>query len=132
MEKQETMRALGATVVNTPTEAGIKGAIAKAKSLAMEIPNSYIPQQFDNPANPIAHYETTGPEIWEQTDGNIDIFVAGAGSSGTYMGVARYLKEKNPSIRNVIVEPQGSIIGGGESGPHKAEGIGMEFFPPIF
>lgn len=132
MEKQEIMRALGATVVNTPTEEGIKGAIAKAKLLAEEIPNSYIPQQFDNPANPIAHYETTGPEIWEQSGGNVDIFVAGAGSSGTYMGVARYLKEKNPSIRNVIVEPQGSIIGGGVSGPHKAEGIGMEFFPPFF
>lgn len=132
MEKQEIMRALGAIVVNTPTEEGIKGAIEKAKSLAEEIPNSYIPQQFDNPANPIAHYETTGPEIWEQTGGNVDIFVAGAGSSGTYMGVARYLKEKKPSIRNVIVEPQGSIIGGGASGPHKAEGIGMEFFPPFF
>lgn len=132
MEKQEIMRALGAEVVNTPTEEGIKGAIAKAKSLAEEIPNSYIPQQFDNPANPLVHYETTGPEIWEQTGGNVDIFVAGAGSSGTYMGVARYLKEKNPRIRNVIVEPQGSIIGGGASGPHKVEGIGMEFFPPFF
>jgi cystathionine beta-synthase (O-acetyl-L-serine) len=132
MEKQELMRALGATVVNTPTEGGIKGAIAKAKELAEEIPNAYIPQQFDNPANPIAHYETTGPEIWEQTGGNVDVFIAGAGSSGTYMGVARYLKEKNPSIRNVIVEPQGSIIGGGASGPHKTEGIGMEFFPPFF
>jgi O-acetylserine dependent cystathionine beta-synthase len=132
MEKQETMRALGATVINTPTEEGIKGAIVKANSLAEEIPNSYVPQQFDNPANPIVHYETTGPEIWEQTGGKIDVFVAGAGSSGTYMGAARYLKEQNPNIRCVIVEPQGSIIGGGESGPHKAEGIGMEFFPPFF
>jgi O-acetylserine dependent cystathionine beta-synthase len=132
MEKQEIMRALGATVVNTPTEEGIKGAIVKAKVLAEEIPDAYIPQQFDNPANPIAHYETTGPEIWEQTGGKIDVFVAGAGSSGTYMGVAKYLKEKNPNIRNVIVEPEGSIIAGGPSGPHKTEGIGMEFFPPFF
>jgi O-acetylserine dependent cystathionine beta-synthase len=132
MEKQETMRALGATVINTPTDEGIKGAIAKANSLAEEIPNSYVPQQFHNPANPIVHYETTGPEIWEQTGGKVDIFVAGAGSSGTYMGAARYLKEQNPNIRCVIVEPQGSIIGGGRSGPHKTEGIGMEFFPPFF
>lgn len=131
-EKQEIMRALGAEVVNTPTEKGIKGAIEKAKELAETVDNSYVPQQFANPANPIVHFETTGPEIWEQTDGKVDIFVAGAGSAGTYMGVARYLKAKNPNIRTVIVEPQGSIIAGGESGPHKTEGIGMEFFPPFF
>ncbi|MBD1370894.1 cysteine synthase A [Hazenella sp. IB182357] len=131
-EKQELMRALGAKVINTPTEAGIKGAIAKAQELAAEIPNSYCPQQFSNPANPEAHYETTGPEIWEQMDGEIDIFIAGAGSSGTFMGVAKFLKEKNPSIRTVIVEPEGSIIAGGEPGPHKTEGIGMEVIPDYF
>ncbi|WP_139490757.1 cysteine synthase A [Brevibacillus dissolubilis] len=129
MEKQDLMRALGAEVVNTPTELGIKGAIAKSKELAESIPNSFVPQQFGNPANPEAHYKTTGPEIWEQMDGNVDIFVAGAGSGGTFMGVARYLKEQNPNIKTVIVEPEGSILNGGESGPHKTEGIGMEFLP---
>lgn len=128
-EKQELMRALGAQVVNTPTELGIKGAIAKAQELAQEIEGSYCPQQFGNPANPLAHYETTAPEMWEQLDGKIDIFVAGSGSGGTFMGVARYLKEKNPNIKTVIVEPEGSILNGGESGPHKTEGIGMEFLP---
>jgi cystathionine beta-synthase (O-acetyl-L-serine) len=131
-EKQELMRALGAEVVNTPTELGMRGAIEKAHELAKEIPGAYVPQQFENPANPQAHYETTGPEIWEQLDGKVDVFVAGAGSSGTYMGVARYLKEKNPAVRAVIVEPEGSIIAGGEPGPHKTEGIGMEMFPPFF
>ncbi|TCS96905.1 cysteine synthase A [Hazenella coriacea] len=131
-EKQELMRALGAEVVQTPTDQGMKGAIQKAKELTEEIPNAYCPQQFTNPANPLAHYETTGPEIWEQLSENIDIFIAGAGSSGTFMGVARYLKEKNPKIKTVIVEPEGSIIGGGEAGPHKTEGIGMEFFPDYF
>lgn len=131
-EKQELMRALGAEVINTPTEEGIKGAIKKAQELAQEIPGSFCPQQFANPANPQAHYETTGPEIWEQMDGKIDIFVAGAGSAGTFMGVARYLKEKNPRIKTVIVEPEGSIIAGGKPGPHKTEGIGMEFIPDYF
>lgn len=131
-EKQELMRALGAEVVNTPSEKGMKGAIEKALELEREIPGAYCPQQFSNPANPQAHYETTGPEIWEQMDGKIDIFVAGAGSSGTFMGVARYLKEKNPQVRTVIVEPEGSIIAGGEPGPHKTEGIGMELFPEFF
>jgi O-acetylserine dependent cystathionine beta-synthase len=131
-EKQEIMRALGAKVVNTPSEEGIAGAVAEAKRLKAEIPNSYIPHQFANPANPQIHYETTAAEIWYQTDGKIDVFVAGAGSSGTYMGVARFLKEKNAAIRTVIVEPQGSIIAGGEPGSHKTEGIGMEFFPPFF
>lgn len=131
-EKQELMRALGAEVINTPTEKGMKGAIEKALELEREIPGAYCPQQFSNPANPLAHYETTGPEIWEQLDGHVDVFVAGAGSSGTFMGVARYLKEKNPLIRTVIVEPEGSIINGGEPGPHKTEGIGMEMFPEFF
>jgi O-acetylserine dependent cystathionine beta-synthase len=131
-EKQELMRALGAEVVNTPTAEGMIGAMNKALELTKEIPGAYCPQQFTNPANPQTHYETTGPEIWEQMDGKIDIFVAGAGSSGTFMGVARYLKEKNPDIQTVIVEPEGSIIAGGEPGPHKTEGIGMEMFPEYF
>ncbi|MFP3387430.1 cysteine synthase A [Brevibacillus sp. SIMBA_040] len=130
-EKQELMRALGAEVVNTPTEKGIKGAIAKAQELAASIPGSFVPQQFANPANPDAHYKTTGPEIWKQMDGEVQMFVAGAGSGGTFMGVARYLKEQNPAIKTVIVEPEGSILNGGESGPHKTEGIGMEFLPPF-
>ncbi|GED71286.1 cysteine synthase [Brevibacillus reuszeri] len=130
-EKQELMRALGAEVVNTPTELGIKGAIAKAQELAASIPGSFVPQQFANPANPDAHYKTTGPEIWKQMDGVVQVFVAGAGSGGTFMGVARYLKEQNSAIKTVIVEPEGSILNGGESGPHKTEGIGMEFLPPF-
>jgi O-acetylserine dependent cystathionine beta-synthase len=129
-EKQELMRALGAEIVNTPTEEGMKGAIAKAKKLAKSIPGAYVPQQFANPANPGAHYKTTGPEIWQQMDGKVDVFVAGAGSGGTFMGTARYLKEQNPAIKTVIVEPEGSILGGGQPGPHKTEGIGMEFLPP--
>jgi O-acetylserine dependent cystathionine beta-synthase len=131
-EKQELMRALGAEVVNTPTEEGMKGAIRKAQELAEQIPNSYVPQQFANPANPLAHYETTGPEIWEQLDGKVDIFVAGAGSGGTFIGTAKYLKERNPNIKAVVVEPEGSILGGGEPGPHKTEGIGMEMIPEFF
>jgi O-acetylserine dependent cystathionine beta-synthase len=128
-EKQELMRALGATVINTPRDKGIRGAIAKAKELEQEIEGSFCPQQFANPANPEAHYKTTGPEIWEQLEGNVDIFVAGAGSGGTFMGVSRYLKEQNPQVKTVIVEPEGSILNGGEPGPHKTEGIGMEFLP---
>lgn len=131
LEKQTLMRALGAEVVNTPTAQGMKGAIEKAKQLEQEIEGAFCPQQFGNPANPAAHYKTTGPEIWEQMGGNVDVFVAGAGSGGTFMGTARYLKEKNPAIKTVIVEPEGSILNGGESGPHKTEGIGMEFLPPF-
>ncbi|MFD1781202.1 PLP-dependent cysteine synthase family protein [Fredinandcohnia salidurans] len=129
VEKQELMKALGATIVNTPTEAGMTGAIEKAKELLNEIPNSYCPQQFANPANPETYYKTIGPEIWNQLEGQLDIFVAGAGTGGTFMGTAKYLKEKKKSIKTVIVEPEGSILNGGESGPHKTEGIGMEFLP---
>jgi cystathionine beta-synthase (O-acetyl-L-serine) len=129
LEKQDLMRALGAEVVNTPTELGMKGAIAKAEQLLEEIPGSYYPRQFGNPANPETYYKTLGPEIWEQMDGNVDVFVAGAGTGGTFMGTARYLKEQNPDIKTVIVEPEGSILNGGETGPHKTEGIGMEFLP---
>jgi len=130
MEKQELMKALGAKVVNTPTELGMAGAIDKAYELSKEIPNSYCPQQFLNPSNPEAYYKTLGPEIWNQLNGDIDVFVAGAGTGGTFMGVTRYLKEKNPQIKSVIVEPEGSILNGGKIGPHKTEGIGMEILPP--
>jgi len=129
IEKQELMKALGATVINTPTSEGMKGAIQKAQELLKEIPNSYCPQQFANPANPRTYYKTLGPELWEQLDGQIDIFVAGAGTGGTFMGTAQFLKEKNLEIKTVVVEPEGSILNGGEPGPHKTEGIGMEFLP---
>jgi cystathionine beta-synthase (O-acetyl-L-serine) len=128
-EKQELMRALGAKVVNTPTELGMTGAIKKAKKLVAEIPNAYYPAQFENETNPITYYKTLGPELYEDLEGKIDIFVAGAGTGGTFMGTARYLKEKLPSVKTVIVEPEGSILNGGASGPHKTEGIGMEFLP---
>jgi O-acetylserine dependent cystathionine beta-synthase len=129
MEKQDLMRALGAEVINTPTELGMKGAIAKAKELNEQFPNSYCPQQFGNPANPDTYYKTLGPELWEQLAGKVDVFVAGAGTGGTFMGTAKFLKEKNSAVKTVIVEPEGSILNGGESGPHKTEGIGMEFLP---
>jgi O-acetylserine dependent cystathionine beta-synthase len=129
VEKQQIMKALGATIVHTPTSEGMQGAIRKAQELAREIPNSYCPQQFANPANPRTYYKTLGPELWDDLDGQIDIFVAGAGSGGTFMGTATFLKEKNPNIKTVIVEPEGSILNGGEPGPHKTEGIGMEFLP---
>ncbi|AWD64387.1 MULTISPECIES: PLP-dependent cysteine synthase family protein [Priestia] len=129
IEKQQLMKALGATVVQTPTEAGMKGAINKAQELLREIPGSYCPQQFANPANPMTYYKTLGPEIYEQLDGKVDVFVAGAGTGGTFMGTAKFLKKKNPSLKTVIVEPEGSILNGGKSGPHLTEGIGMEFIP---
>jgi cystathionine beta-synthase (O-acetyl-L-serine) len=129
IEKQELMKALGAKIVHTPTEKGMKGAIEKAKELLNEIPGSFCPQQFANPANPETYYKTLGPELWDQMDGQINVFVAGAGTGGTFMGTARYLKEQNKNIKTVIVEPEGSILNGGKSGPHKTEGIGMEFLP---
>lgn len=129
IEKQELMKALGAKIIHTPTEEGMKGAIAKANELVKEIPNSYSPQQFGNAANPETYYKTLGPELWNQMDGNIQTFVAGAGTGGTFMGTAQYLKERNNNIKTVIVEPEGSILNGGPSGPHKTEGIGMEFLP---
>ncbi|WLR47779.1 cysteine synthase family protein [Halobacillus litoralis] len=128
-EKQTLMRALGAQVVNTPTEKGMKGAIEKANLLAKEIPGSFSPQQFHNQANPDAYYETLGPEIFDDMNGEIDIFVAGAGTGGTFMGTSRYLKERMENVKTVIVEPEGSILNGGEPGPHRTEGIGMEFLP---
>ena len=127
-EKQGLMRALGAEVINTPTEKGIKGAIEKAKELVEE-QGAFSPSQFSNPANPETYVRTLGPEVWEALDGEIDVFIAGAGSGGTFMGTARYLKSKNQAIKTVIVEPEGSILNGGPSGPHLTEGIGMEFLP---
>ncbi|SNZ14462.1 O-acetylserine dependent cystathionine beta-synthase [Terribacillus aidingensis] len=128
-EKQELMRALGAKVVHTPTSEGMTGAIKKAKALLDEIPDSYCPQQFANPSNPETYYKTLGPELWRDLKGDIDIFVAGGGTGGTFMGTARYLKHQNPEVKTVIVEPEGSILNGGAPGSHRTEGIGMEFLP---
>ncbi|MTD30907.1 PLP-dependent cysteine synthase family protein [Planomicrobium sp. YIM 101495] len=127
-EKQALMRALGAEVINTPTAEGIKGAIAKAEALVEEL-DAFSPSQFSNPANPETYVRTLGPELWEALDGRIDTFIAGAGSGGTFMGTARFLKDKNQAIKTVIVEPEGSILNGGTPGPHLTEGIGMEFLP---
>jgi cysteine synthase A len=132
VEKRELMRALGGEVVLTPKEGGMKAAIEKAQELARAIPSSYIPQQFANPTNTESHYETTGPEIYEQMEGRIDAFVAGAGTGGTFTGVAKYLRERLPAVYCAIVEPQGSILKGGEAGPHEVEGIGASsFIPPV-
>ncbi len=132
VEKREVMKALGGEVVLTPKDDGMKAAIAKAQELAADIPGAYVPQQFANPFNTESHYETTAPEIWEQMDGNIDAWVAGAGTGGTFTGVAKYLKERKPGVWCVVVEPQGSILKGGEAGPHEVEGIGASsFIPPV-
>lgn len=128
-EKQTLMKALGATIVSTRTEDGMSGAIAKTKELLKSIPDSYSPSQFENEANPDAYYKTLGPEIMDDLNNQVDIFVAGAGTGGTFMGTSRYLKEMNPRIKTVIVEPEGSILNGGVSGSHRTEGIGMEFIP---
>jgi O-acetylserine dependent cystathionine beta-synthase len=132
IEKQKIMTALGGSVVRTPDALGMKGAIEKARALAKEIPGAYVPQQIANPSNPRAHYETTGPEILEQCEGRLDAIVIGAGSTGTFMGVAQFLVERLPALLKVAVEPQGSILGGGKPGPHKVEGIGASFLPEIW
>jgi cysteine synthase len=126
-EKQMLMRALGAEIINTPREEGMLGAAKKAEELRLSIPNAISLQQFKNPSNPLAHYETTGPEIYRDLDGNIDYLIAGAGSGGTYTGVVRYLKEQNPNIQGVLADPVGSTIGGGEHGDYDIEGIGNDF-----
>lgn len=128
-EKQMIMKALGAEIVHTPRDKGMVGAIDKTNELLETIPNSFSPQQFKNPANPKTYYETLAPEIMEDLAGDLDVFVAGAGSGGTFMGSANFFKKHKPSIKAVIVEPKGSIIAGGVPGPHETEGIGMEFLP---
>jgi O-acetylserine dependent cystathionine beta-synthase len=132
-EKQQLVEMLGGIVVRTPLKLGMKGSMQKALELEKEIPNSLVTRQYENPANPECHYKTTGPEIWEQTNGKITHFVTGVGSGGTFTGISRFLKEKNPQIKTYMVEPQGSILGGGEAGPHWkcCEGIGSDFFPEI-
>lgn len=132
VERRQLMKAYGAELVLTPGAQGMKGAIAKAEELAKEIPHSFIPGQFVNEANPRAHYAATGPEIWEDTDGEVDAFVAGVGTGGTITGVGRYLKEKNPAVRIVAVEPKTSaVLSTGVAGAHKIQGIGAGFVPAV-
>ena len=132
IERRKLLQGYGAEIVLTDGKAGMDGAIRKAEELAHEMENAMVLGQFVNPANPKAHYETTGPEIWEDLEGAVDIFVAGAGTGGTVTGTGRFLKEKNPKVQVVAVEPEGSpILSGGEKGPHGLQGIGAGFVPEI-
>ena len=128
-EKQTLMAALGADIVNTPREEGMLGAERKAEELLRMIPGAVSLRQFHNPANPLAHYETTGPEIWRDMEGKVDYLVAGAGSGGTFTGIVRYLKEQNPAVQGVLADPVGSTMDGGEHGDYDIEGIGNDFIP---
>ena len=130
LERRNLLRALGAEIVLTPGSGGMAASIAKADELHRAIPGSFIPGQFDNPANPRVHELTTGPEIWQDTDGRIDVFVAGVGTGGTLTGVARYLKARNPAVRIIAAEPASSpVLAGGKAGPHRIQGIGANFIP---